>query len=97
MPPSRRLAAAHCIRSKRIEPEFADLVDRQEQMARIVEEGSKAELQEEAPRRVINGIHFHCPNADLFGNANGSTQGIHQEQRAQSESLFAPINGQSAN
>jgi hypothetical protein len=66
-------------------------------MTRIVEQGYEAKLDIEVPGRVIDGVDFDRPDADLVGQELDTSQGIEQEKGAQATALSAAIHGEPSN
>ncbi len=60
---------------------------RQEEVARIVEQGFEAKLDIEVAGRVIDGVDFDRPDAGLVGQKLDTSQGIEQEKGAQATAL----------
>ena len=63
---------------KGIELQLANLVHRQEQVPRIIQQRPKPKLEIKASCGIIEGINFHGSNANLLGNLQRPSQGIHQ-------------------
>jgi len=70
------IAASQAPLTQWIKPQFSNLVHRHEQMARIVEERAKPELEIEGTGGVVDGIHFDSSNAELDGNVSRATQSV---------------------
>lgn len=66
LPPAIALDPRQPSPLERIELQLANLAHRQQEMARIVQQRPKSELQVEAPGGIVESIDFHGPNANLF-------------------------------